>query len=245
IFTNGLMLNETRLRKIADAKADIILSIDGTQKESYEKIRKGATYENLIRILTRIKEFTQTPGNEIKVQINPVIMRSNYKELEGFIKMAAKYGIYAVTFSPIRGIFGDENIFDSQDAEAFSFIRENMPSVKKLARDLGVRLNDWLPVDQTPVSKTTEPTPSLMENDKLFCHSPWQRLTIDNMGSVRPHIFCLNKSIGNVDNMSLEELWNSPGIREYRRRIINRDHEGLCQPECINGQVAENTRDIE
>lgn len=247
IFTNGLMLNEKRLKNIAEAGADIILSIDGTKKVSYEKIRAGGSFRKITDILSLLKEFTQTPGNEIKVQINPVIMRSNYRELRGFIEMAARYGIYAVTFSPIRGIFGNENIFDSKDPEAYQFIRDTIPEVEKLARDLGVRLNNWLPVyeDSSSDCGSGEPESYDSSNEKLFCHAPWQRLTIDNMGSVRPHIFCLNKDIGNVDNMSLKEIWNSPEMTTYRKRIISGEYSGFCQPECISGQVAENTRDIE
>lgn len=63
-LTNGTLMNETICREIVDAKMDqLIISIDGFTKETYEKIRVGADYDvvinnlkNLISIRGKLKK---------------------------------------------------------------------------------------------------------------------------------------------------------------------------------------------
>jgi len=69
-------------------------------------------------------------------------------------------------------------------------------------------------------------------------------LVLDSEGQVRPFVFCLDKWIGNVDEDSIDDIWNNESMQEHRRRILDRDYVNLCQPECISGQVADKIRDI-
>ena len=63
-LTNGTLMDETICRQIVDAKMDqLIISIDGFTKETYEKIRVGADYDvvlnnvkNLIGIRGKLKK---------------------------------------------------------------------------------------------------------------------------------------------------------------------------------------------
>ena len=48
IITNGILLNKNMSKKLLDSKIDLIdISIDAFTKESYEKIRKGASFEKI------------------------------------------------------------------------------------------------------------------------------------------------------------------------------------------------------
>lgn len=147
IFTNGLMLNEKILEMLSAGRADIVFSIDGTSKETYEYIRRGGNFERLKKALSLVREFKRRDGSGIKTYLNPVIMRTNYRELESFVDFAREYGFNALTFTPIRGDFGNENIFDTRDAEALGHIGTAMPAVVAKARRYGLRLNNWLPVE--------------------------------------------------------------------------------------------------
>ena len=49
IFTNGLLLDEKNLEIIAKGKVELVLSIDGATKETYEYIRRGANFETLCK----------------------------------------------------------------------------------------------------------------------------------------------------------------------------------------------------
>ncbi len=87
--TNGQLLNPELSEKIIDAGLDkIIFSMDGATKETYEKIRKGASYEKLIK---NIKDFVEIRNKKKKrkpfVRIQMVKMDETKKEVDKFIKM--------------------------------------------------------------------------------------------------------------------------------------------------------------
>ncbi|HLD29610.1 MAG TPA: radical SAM protein [bacterium] len=257
IFTNGLLLNEKILEKLRKGRVDLVFSIDGVTKEVYEHIRSGGSFEKLTRVLGMIREFRKQYGRKLKIYFNPVIMKTNYTQLDDFIEFARRYEFDSVTFCPIRGEFGDENIFDLRNEKALGYIRKNMPGVLKRAREYGVRLNNWLPVECGPkheaapgsVKKISEPGPGKQgfqqKRDRMICYAPWQRLLLDCDGAVRPFAFCLKQFIGNTDTMSLAEIWNGEEIRRYRRKIAGGEYEDLCQPECISGQVRDKICKIE
>jgi MoaA/NifB/PqqE/SkfB family radical SAM enzyme/Tfp pilus assembly protein PilF len=307
IFTNGLLLNETNLAKIAKGNVELVLSIDGASKETYEYIRRGGSFEKLGKALELIKEVRKSTGAKINTYLNPVICKTNYKEIEDFIDFAKKYEFTAVTYNPIRG-YPEENIFESTDRTAVKYMRDNMARVIAKAKDYGIRFNNWLPLDDycepikyeltenfgdeitqlspqpddcgctapkaapkctSPVvnppaparaeekkasapkceakQKQTE-TPAVTENTgfvstlpsnkvkRMICYAPWQRILLDSMGQVRPYAFC-TKWVGETSTSSLEEIWNNEKMQLYRKKIATHDYNGLCQPECISGQV--------
>jgi MoaA/NifB/PqqE/SkfB family radical SAM enzyme len=257
IFTNGLVFNEKIIEKIIRGKVDIVFSIDGATKETYEHIRKGGKFEHLVRNLSMIKQAKEKSGGYIETYFNSIIMKSNYYELEKLIDFAKEYNFNAVTLTPIRGRFGEENIFENNDIVALEYIKKIIPKITKKAYEYGIILNNWLPgaqqdscgsesIDKTCGSlgvNSNFPSNNKI-NNKIICYAPWQRLVIDSEGQVRPFVFCLNKWIGNTDKNSIEEIWNGEAMQEYRKRLLKHEYSGLCQPECISGQVADKIRDI-
>jgi MoaA/NifB/PqqE/SkfB family radical SAM enzyme len=58
-----------------------------------------------------------------RVLINMTVMRSNYRQVPAFLNLARRYGFFT-SFAPIRGSFGDENIFDPQDPATLKELRD-------------------------------------------------------------------------------------------------------------------------
>ncbi len=254
IFTNGLLFTEKIIEKLFRGRVDIVFSIDGVTKDTYEYIRRGGNFERLTKNLNMIKEAKKKHGSTIETYFNSVVMKSNYFEIERFIDFAKQYNFNAVTLTPIRGNFGEENIFDNNDIEALEYIKKIIPKITKKAYEYGIILNNWLPGIQDQVceiqnapcgnSNGNRITSESKTNNGIICYAPWQRLVLDSEGQVRPFVFCLNKWIGNADRNSLEEIWNGEAMQEYRKKIIEHDYQDICQPECISGQVGEKIRDI-
>jgi MoaA/NifB/PqqE/SkfB family radical SAM enzyme len=179
-------------------------------------------------------------------------MKSNHKQLEDFVEFGKKYEFNSITFTPIRGSFGNENIFDLQDREALAHISRMVPDALRKAKEYGIRLNNWLPgtdegcgcaEDKNNSGRKGTETNSEnsriedAKNRRMMCYAPWQRLLIDCEGPVRPFGFCESKYVGDVNTMSLSEIWNGEGMRYYRRKIASGDYQDLCRPVCISGQV--------
>ena len=259
IFTNGLLLNERNLEIIAKGNVELVLSIDGARKESYEYIRRGASFEKLCKVLELIKEVRKSTGAKINTYYNPVICRTNYKEIEEMVEFAKKYEFTAITLNPIRG-YPEENIFQPIDEKAFEYMRKTIPVAEAKAKEYGIRFNNWMPVDcgckeinfkhelvddfivQENIPKTEKDDKvekseeAKKNNNRMICYAPWQRLLLDNMGQVRPYAMC-TKWVGSTEHFSLKELWNSKNMQLYRKKIASNDFHDLCQPECISGQI--------
>ncbi|MDD3392946.1 MAG: radical SAM protein, partial [Bacilli bacterium] len=146
IFTNGLLLNEKNLEIIAKGNVELVLSIDGARKESYEYIRRGASFEKLCKVLELIKEVRKSTGAKINTYYNPVICRTNYKEIEEMVEFAKKYEFTAITLNPIRG-YPEENIFEPINEEAFAYMRQIIPKAEMKSKEYGIRFNNWMPID--------------------------------------------------------------------------------------------------
>ena len=266
IFTNGLLLDEKNLDIIAKGRVELVLSIDGAKKETYEYIRRGANFETLCKKLELIKEVRKSTGAKINTYYNPVICKTNYKEIVDMVEFAHKYDFTSITLNPVRGV-PEENIFEPINEEAFEYMRKIIPIAEAKAKEYGIRFNNWMPID-CGCKEINFKHSSLVENiendkkedfskiknnvekesiqisdnkvnkknNRMICYAPWQRLLLDNDGQVRPYAIC-TKWIGHTKDYSLAQMWNNEAMQMYRRKIANNNFMDLCQPECISGQI--------
>lgn len=247
IITNGLLINERWARKLVRSNVELWFSIDGATKKTYEYIRKGGRFEDLIKGIELINKYKKERNNNITsdfkmtTSINVVVMKSNYHELEKFVDFARKYKFDKLRFTPIVGVETQENIFRYKDSEAIKFIEKSMPEALNKAKDYGIILLNWL----SAIRDSKEENNCIKLNNyhlisktrEILCYWPWQSLFIDRFGLVRPQCFCL-KDIGNVHENSLEEIWNSKPMQLYRQKLIDKTYIDLCNPSCFGENIS-------
>jgi radical SAM protein with 4Fe4S-binding SPASM domain len=92
--TNGTMNNTERNRKLLEAGLDyIIFAFDGATKESYEKYRKGAKFEETrSKILDFLKMKQEMNGKTFTI-IQMVRLKDNANEVDAFRKMWSIPGV--------------------------------------------------------------------------------------------------------------------------------------------------------
>ena len=123
----------------------IIISVDAATKETYEKIRVGGKWEELLTSLSLIAE----KRNKFEhIVINMTVMRSNYREIPQFIDLAESYG-FNVTFQGMvgqgrHGNYGHENIFKLKDAKALNELRNIVINESSRTRSIEVGWKDLL-----------------------------------------------------------------------------------------------------
>ena len=115
ILTNGIFMTKEKLDKLCNSVPNIsvYVSIDAATKEIYSKIRKGGNYEFLIKNLEYLSQLRN--NNKIKlVELNFVIQRINYKEINDFISLLKKFKFDYVNFSSISnwGTYTDEEFLN-------------------------------------------------------------------------------------------------------------------------------------
>lgn len=85
VTTNGIVLNEERIKKIFDSGLDSLkFSIDGTSKETYEKIRIGGNFEVLYNNIKMVREMRDALKSKLKIYASFVLVNDNRHELNKF-----------------------------------------------------------------------------------------------------------------------------------------------------------------
>ena len=91
-----MLLNEELARRLANLDVHLMISIDGADKESYETIRKKASFEKL-KIATSIANKFQ-----ILDSCPVTIGKHNYLQINKLFKFAKELGYKKITFLGVK-----------------------------------------------------------------------------------------------------------------------------------------------
>lgn len=110
--TNGILLtpgNWKRIKNVHYAIDKISISIDAATEKTYQVLRRGGNFNKLLNNLGFLKKLKKK--NNIKVELNFVVQKSNYREMPGFVKLAKKFDCDEVAFTKIinRGTYNSED----------------------------------------------------------------------------------------------------------------------------------------
>lgn len=253
IITNGLLINEEWVNLFANAHLNLTYSIDAVTKTTYEKIRRPARFESLQRSLQIVNELREHSKDQLKLSLNVVVMRSNYKELQLFPDFCKEYGFSCIRFDYIRlgrpDLGSEEDIFyANRDEEALEYLKITMPQIEQRSRDLNIlcecTFKPLLSLSRSN-SLTAFRSETCIENEHssafpgvLKCKVPWRAIWIDigPIGDVRPGCLCPH-SIGNIFDSSLEEVWNSDTMQLYRKKLKEEGISNWCSQDCRNNTL--------
>ncbi|MBU1124638.1 MAG: SPASM domain-containing protein, partial [Candidatus Omnitrophica bacterium] len=171
------------------------------------------------------------------------VMKYNYRELEGIADFAHAHKFAALNIIPIQNVQGEENIFLHQDQEAIGYIKKVMPLIQEKAKKYRIRFQNQLPEvaqSQTPPSeccgqKVRDHAAAL--NGTLSCYWPWYGLFILFEGRTKPYGFCREDVEWDLNTHSLGEIWNNSLMQEYRKKIIAKENDDLCEKRCTCGII--------
>ena len=229
ILTNGLLLNERLLEKIAKANVSLIIAIDAAKKATYEYLRRGASWDKLCKNLELIKEINKNlkekENKRIHTVFNAVISKSNYKEMFEMVDMAKKYDFTSIKFMQILGD-SNENIFLNKDLEAIEYIFQAVPLLKQKAEEYSLGFESLLPTKERPLYKDINLRTVKDDNYDLIktnynivkCVAPWRRVVLDSKGPMRTCVSS-NDWLGNSKDQTITEFWNSKEMQFYRKKF--------------------------
>ena len=119
--TNGLLMD----REIAEAVLDsgvteVVFSIDGATKQTYEKIRLGGDFARLLENIRMLAKMRTMRGNGIpKLRCDTVLMQSNIQELKDIVYLASDLGIDKINLNHLvvyKGLgMESESLYHSQE----------------------------------------------------------------------------------------------------------------------------------
>ena len=228
ILTNALLLSRNMAEELISSGLDwLCVSIDGADKETYERIREGSDFEKVCDNLAQISGLRT--GAIPKTMINFVMMHNNVHQLEDIVRLAARLGVDQVNFKQcevIRGSHGKgHGLFETSESTDVKRFRKSLVRARGLAKKLGI---------STTASPFTPSECPVCEQD------PRGSMFIRYDGIVAPCINCANGGpttflgrdvimpavhYGRLPEENLLQLWESDVCRFYRERFEKRCRE--------------------
>jgi MoaA/NifB/PqqE/SkfB family radical SAM enzyme len=228
ILTNGLLLTRTIAEELVSAGLDwLCVSIDGADRETYERIREGSDFEKVCENLARIS--TLRKGTVPKTMINFVMMSTNVHQLADIVHLAHRLGVDQVNFRQcevIRGPHGKgHGLFEPGESPAVKRFAQALARARGVAEKLGIATTASLFIPhERPVCEQDPRGSMFVRYDGIVgpCIScvyagPTAFLGKD---AVMPEI-----DYGRLPDRDLLQLWESDACRFYRERFEQRCRE--------------------
>lgn len=221
--TNATLLNEKMIKNLVSSDPTIIsVSIDGITKKSYEKIRKGANFEEVIENLKRLVEYRNKVKSKSKIHLFFVFQRDNMRDLSELTRFGEKIGVDVIngTIAVSFGRAKNEKLREISPEE----IEKIKKKLSELRKHIKIKLNiegidDFL--------KSPEDKLERMRNKP--CFKPWYSPCITWDGYVVPcDIHCDNEVVfGNAFDEPFMRIWNNKKAQEFRKNIL-KQRTGVC-----------------
>ncbi len=236
VITNGVILTEKWIEKIIKApNTELTVSVDGTTKDVYEYIRRGASFEKLISNIKLANEIKQGYSSKTPMRLNAVIMKSNYHQLEDFIEFAKEFGFCQVSLMAIHlDNDPEENIlYSKKNPNILEYITQVIPKIRQKAKSYSIDLDILLPTEDLKFEKFENKNNNTKSYKQiLHCKMPWKYMFICDKGTTYLTGSCA-KPIGNIYENSLDEIWNNREAQLYREAILKNQFQERCLPECM------------
>lgn len=206
LTTNGTLLDDARLDWIAPIARDVKVSFDGAQKDTFERLRRGAQFDSVCaNVRALVKRLAAVTVRRPLVALQMTLMRSNVFELPALVELAARLGVPRVRAYHLFSFTTD------MDAESIVTETSLWQPVADSAREVALRLGVQLQIAE-PAAADSGPA-SLQ---RIACHLPWHEAWIDYDGAVLPCHSHGGDQAGNILHTDFSEIWNGPMYQRIR-----------------------------
>lgn len=203
--TNGHYFTDPNITKTLDCGLDsMIISLDGTTQESYEKYRVGGQLERVLDGTARlIAEKKRRKMSTPNVVFQFLVMKHNEKEIPEVKKIADQLGV-------------DRLLIKNIEVRSLSEAQKWLPTKNKFRR-----------YDFDGKKYVVKGI------DKKSCTRPWLSTLINWDGTFVPCCFDKNAEhpMGNVHKLSdLNDMWLGNSITDFRTQLLqNRQSIDICR----------------
>jgi radical SAM protein with 4Fe4S-binding SPASM domain len=214
IITNGTLLTARAAEKIVEAQiATVTISIDGGTKETYEEIRVGARFENVVRNVHLLRAIRDAHGSaRPAIRFNHVLSPWNIDRFDDFLAFAEEMhpdqlDVRAVErMTPHSGGDWDDPAFVAK-------VLAIRPKFLAFCARLGIADAGYVRDQAGPVELFTP------AGERMTCRRPWDTVAIHANGDVSPCMAWSREPIGNLARQTFAEIWHGAAAEALRREF--------------------------
>jgi radical SAM protein with 4Fe4S-binding SPASM domain len=224
--TTGFFLSKKISDMLLKTKLSIKFSIHAGKPDTYRKIM-GQDFEKVLENIAYLVKKDREENKNSDFGFSFIVMKENIDEIEDFLKIAHKSGVENVRFMRLKpnqqilqGVKMPDrefefNYYEQSNSKVKRIFLKRLPYYKKLAGELGIRIG----TGSMELAARYFQFP--FRRRRGICKAPWiGQLQIQQDGSVRPCCH-LGYSLGNLNNSTLEEIWNSEDMQRIRTSFQN------------------------
>lgn len=213
MISNGTLLDEESANRLLDLGLDkLTISLDGATKESYEDLRIGADFDEVVSNVSRFCDLREQRNMDIEVQLVPVLFyERNLEELEVFMEVAHDIGVDGVRFNELKEAIDTDEISAEplRDQEDQEYIQQRLKAAREAAAEYNLAVN--------------------FPDEVSKCAQPWKMFKIEADGRVRP---CCSGphdlTVGNILEEGFENVWNGERFVQWREQMTSDDPQQAC-----------------
>jgi len=242
LVTNGQNLDGATIDFFIRMEGVLRISVDAATPGLYERLRRGASFQKLIDVLSLIKHrvvvnellngnIKSSSSRGFALEFVSVISRENMDEIEDIIRLASHYGVETIQLLhmvPLTDALALKSLTKTPEEANKILFR-----TRKLARELGIGIivPDFFdaPGSEKMKSFFTTEEQWIPRADRIIrehrrrlpahCLEPWNNTFIEYDGGVKP--CCASETVlGNLSESSFKEIWNGKGYQELRAQIL-------------------------
>ncbi len=229
-FTNGTLLHDATIAAIIETNVtEICVSVDGATAATYEAIRRGASFEQVIGNVRRLIAARTARGRpEPRLRFDVVMMKRNIHELPALVELAASLGVDAINFFHMVA-------YDGLRTEEQSLRRHQDLSDLWLGRAIARAQALGLPIASHPRRFEDERASGAPAGSPYagvpYCMYPFFHVSMNSGGHVLPCPFSHGEQpFGTIGpETSFEAIWLGSKFSELRRRILESDPPPMCR----------------
>jgi len=218
--TNAIPLTEAMSERLVDLGLTFMqVSINVFGKE-YAKVYRGGTIERLeenLRVLNEVKHRKNSDKPHLRLSFCST--KTSVVNLMEAVRFAKRFEFsQGVQVTPVFAV-GLDQVNETYESDP-AYFDQYYDRARILADELKVPF--WIIAN--PQSK----------NENVYCYDPWESINIEPNGQVYP-CSVSTQVMGNINEQSIEEIWNSPRYQDFRSRVnIPGENQNEDCKNCIN-----------
>lgn len=237
LVTNGTLLNKAIAPiLLKEGVNKILISVDAPNKELFEKIRKGAKFENVIdnvKRLVSLRKNTDTISN-CEIGIIAVSTRHNLSQLIKVLKLAKTLEVDSLTLNGLEA-------YDERMSRSLLYGLEINSNAEKIFTELKKRAVQYKIKLSLPSLEIIPYNDCVLDSCVIHWNgdiSPCSSLSYErpfyypNRWLTHPKI-----TFGNISNADLFQIWDRKEYREFRNNLKEGNFPDYCKHCLLKSRV--------
>ena len=231
ITTNGTLIDRERARRLARLGVNSVsISLDAPTATAHDRIRgQRHAFKRSVRAIRRLR----AESDRLRVRINFVVMRHNFRRLPAMVTLAGELGAQELLPMPVDETEARKHRLSA--SQILEYNRTIAPEVQALRERYHFSTDPALVypfgVTQDEVKLSTRGMYARGFFERRACLVPWLHAFFAWNGET--YLCCMTngrmESLGNVGRQSVREIFEGPGYQRVRAEFAAGRHLTSCE----------------